>query len=503
MQAGHTDDTVAVGYRSRRSRRRKAMTLIETAMALGLFALATGYAVTQVANYSENVKARNVADKMIEVSEASAGYVKANYAALVQSTAIGGVTKIDIGRPSATANPPANSVQAQGFLPSGFIDINGYGQRHALLVKRVSASRLEALVTTYSTTNRTISDRMLAMIGTYVGNSGGYVLQNPLVPADANKIVGAYGGYRSDIGDWGGSAERPRAGYFQSSLAFEDGKLLADYLYRNDIGIPEANQMNTAINMQGSNGTRNDINNGGTFNSEHVRASIDVWAKNDVIAGRNVTASGSVSAAGDVTAAQNVRARQHVVAEQNVIAGNDLDVANNARIGQDLTVNQNATIRGNAAVSGNAKIDGQANIATLDLSRTEVVIPGRYGTAQGMKLSDLLPRQVNQYSYVVTEADNKVMKPTCAGGFGNARIYVYRQVDSTKATPQIGLNVSKSGAYVTDVQQDVSKSFVNVSDGIVATTSPTSSLWTVTWIGSPPADGATRQAIAQTFCHYG
>lgn len=496
MQAENTIATGAVGFRSRRQRRQKAMTLIEAAMALGIFALASAFAVTQVANYLENVKARNVAEKMVEVSEASAGYVKANYASLVSSTAIGAVRTITIGRANATATPPANSVQGQGFLPSGFIDINGFGQRHALLVKKVSASRLEALVTTYSTTNRPISDRMLATIGTYIGNTGGYVLQNPPVAADADKIIGAYGGFRSDISDWGSSAQRPQAGYFQSSLAFEDGKLLADYLYRNDIGVPEANQMNTAINMQGTNGTRNNINNGGTFNAENMKATIDVWANNDVVAGRDVT-SGR-----DMTATRDVHANRNIIAEQDVTATRDIEAIRNARVGRDLTVTRDADIGRDATITRNAKIDGQADIATLDLQRTKVLIPSRFGASQNMKLSDLLPRQVAQYSYVVTPTSNKVPKPDCAGGYSKARVFVYRQVDSIKGYPQVRLTTTSQNGYLTSVQQDIPNSFVNVADGLVASTYKTS-MWAIDWIGSLPADGATRQAIAQTYCYYG
>lgn len=489
MQAENTIDTGAVGFRSRRSRRQKALTLIEAAMALGLFALASAFAVTQVATYLENVKARNVADKMIEVSEASAGYVKANYAALVSSTAIGAVKTIAIGRANATAAPPANSVQEEGFLPSSFIDINGYGQRHALLVKRVSATRLEALVTTYSTTNRAITDRMLTTIGTYIGNTGGYVLQNPPVAADANRIIGAYGGYRSDIGDWGGSAERPRAGYFQSSLAFEDGKLLADYLYRNDIGIPEANQMNTAINMTGIDGTKNDINNGGTFNADNMKAQIDVWAKNDVIAGRDVTAGR------DMVATRDIHANRNIIAEQDVESYRDLRVARNANIDGNLAVKKDT------ALTGNLDVKGDTDLTAMNLKNTIVFDGSRYDKADAVKLMDLLPRQVAQYSYVVKDGD-VVLKPTCGGDFKRARIFVYRQVDSTKAVPYVPLTASMNQlGYITAVGQDVKNSEVNIADGIVAT--GTSMSWTVKWVGAPAATGATRQAVAQTYCYYG
>lgn len=481
---------------SRRKRRQKGLTLIESAMALGLFALAAAFAVQQVANYLDLQKSRTVAKQMVEVSEAAKGYVKANYAAILAETPVNAVTVIPAGRPNATAAVPdgpgdLDSLQGGGFLNSSFIDVNGYGQRYALLVRRVSQTRLEALVTTYG--GRTINDASLTQIGNFVGNTGGFVLENPPDPADEGRIIGAYGGYRSDVDFWGGSAQAPTVGRFQSSLAFEDGKLLADYLYRNDIGVPEANRMNTAIDMN-----LNNIDNADTVNAQNVHAKIDVWAERNVIAGEDVNAGR------DVNAVRDIHANRNIIAEQDVVSYRDLDVARNARIGNDLTVNRDATIDRNAQITGNLKVDGQTDLAVMDLQRTEVLIPNRFGTAQKMKLADLLPRQAAQYSYVVTPTAASVPKPDCAGGYSNARIFVYRQVESTKGYPQIRLNTTSQNGYLTSVAQDIPNSFVNVADGIVATTaSPSSSIWTVSWIGSLPADGATRQAIAQTYCYYG
>jgi hypothetical protein len=462
-------------------------------MGLALFALVAAYAVQMVANYMETNKARNVAEKMVDVSDASKKYLKANYAALVSSIATGSVKEVDIGRDNGTASPTANSVQGQGFLSDGFVDVNGFGQHHALLIKKTAADRLDALVTTYG--GRSIPDRLLTTIGNFVGNSGGYVLQTPVVTADANKIIGAYGGYRSTLSYWGSTTGKPIAGHFQSSLAFEDGKLLADYLYRNDIGIPEANRMNTAIDMNG-----NDINNGGTFNSRYVKAAIDIWAGQDVLADRDVLANRNVIAGNDVSVGRDVHANNDVVAEKDLAAGQDLDVARNGRIKGNLDVSLNATVGGNAKVTGNATVEGTSDLATMDLSRTIVLVPSRYGQTQKIKLSDLLPRQVAQYSYVVKEGQI-VPKPDCNGGYSAARIMVFRQVDSIRGYPQVRLITTSSSGYLTSVQQDIPNSFVNIADGIVASSG--SSFWTVNWIGSLPATGATRQAIAQTYCYYG
>jgi len=505
------------GWSSRRASRRRGMTLIEAAIALGLFALASGFAVQQVANYLENVKARTTAEKMVEVSDAAKGYVKANYAALLNATPVNSVISIPAGRPNATSAVPAGpsglpSIQGGGFLSENFVDINGFGQRHALLVKRTSQSRLEALVTTYG--GRTIPDGMLTSIGTYVGNSGGYVMQKPPVAADANRIIGAYGGYRSTLNFWGSSAEKPVAGRFQSSLAFEDGKLLTDYLYRNNIGIPEANRMNTAIDMNSQQinnigrltgvtdsdtnlntviaGDKNAASNSGKTS---LRATIDVWAN------RNVIADQDVNAGRDVNAVRDIHANRNIISEKDVVSYQDLDVYRNGRIRGELQVDKDAEITGNLKVTGDADLTALNLDKTIVYDKLSATEDGRFTKAHNVKLMDLLPRQVAQYSYLVRDGQS-VPKPSCSGDYGKARVFVYRQVDSTRAVPYIAFTAGMNqNGYLTSIGHDVTRSKVNMADGIVATSNSLS--WTIRWIGSPEAEGATRQAIAQTYCYYG
>lgn len=491
----------------RRGHRTRGLTLIETAMAMAILALASAFAIQQIFAYMERVHAKTIADKMIEVSEGAKGYVKANYAALL-ANAGSGVLVIPAGRPNATAAVPSGpaglpSIQGDGFLTSSFIDVNGFGQRHALLVKKMSPDKLEAIVTTYG--GRTIADNRLAMIGNFVGNSGGYIPQTPPVAADANTIIGAYGGYRSDLASWGGAAERPTVGHFQSSLAFENGTVLADYLYRNDIGVPEANRMRTNIDMDSNNvnnlkeikgvAGQNPGMSGDTVRvAGNMRATIDIWANNDILADRDIVATRDITAGRTVSAEADVHAHQNVIADNNLIATRNLDVGGSA------TIDGNTIIGGAANIVGNATIDGATNMAQVDLTRTVAVIPGRYNAAQGVKLADLLPRMVAQYSYLVTHGKS-VAKPDCGGDRTKARIMVYRQVESDRAVPNVPLRVTSQNGYVTAVSQDVNNSYIDVADGIVA--SSNSLTWTIRWYGAAQATGATRQALAQTFCYYG
>ena len=487
------------GYSARRARRRRGLTLIESAMALGLFALAAGFAVQQVAEYMDNVKARTVAGKMLEVSEASQGYIKQNFPALMDKMAVNQVITIPVGRPNATTAPPAgplglDSIQGAGFLPSSFIDVNGYGQRHALLVRKVDANHVEAMITTYG--GRTIADASLAKIGTFVGNTGGYVLAAPPKPADANMVIGSYGGYRTSTANWAVGATAPASGHFQSSLVFQDGTLVADYLYRNDIGVPEANTMNTSINMQSATG-KNSINNAKELNGESVNASIDVWAKGNVKADKNVSAGLDVTAGRDVLAVRDVSSGRNVTATDSMTAGA------NVKAGGNLIAGTDATIGRDASVARNLSVNGDASISYMNLNDTIVYDGSRFSKTGKVKLIDLLPRQVAQYSYLVRDGGT-VFKPTCGGDFSKARVFVYRQVDSVKTPPiaNFALNLSRdTSGYLVNAVIDNTNSYVNVADGIVATSNQFS--WTVRWIGGAAADGAARQAIAQTYCYYG
>lgn len=498
-------------HRGRRSRTR-ALTLIETAMALAILAMATAFALTQIFAYMDRMRSKTVAEKMVEVSAGANSYLKANYAALVAATTQGGAPLVvQAGRITATAAVPAGptaglpSLQGGGFLSSSFVDVNSYGQHHALLVRKTGPSTLEAMVTTYG--GRSIDDAKLAQIGNFVGNTGGYVLSKNVNAADNNKIVGAYGGYRSDLASWGSSTYKPASGRFQSTMAFQNGVLVTDYLYRNDIGIHEANTMNTSIDMNS-----NDIDNvqeltgvsgknpGMTGDVVRVdgslRSTIDVWANQDVLADRDMVAGRDITAGGTVSAELDVHAHRDVVADRDLIASNDLKVKQNA------TIDGNVDIGGNVDIAKDLTANGESDLAAVDLTRTVAIIPGRYEKAAGVKLSDLLPRMVPQYSYLVKDGE-RVAKPTCGGDRGRARIMVHRQVDSIKGYPQVRLVTTSQNGYLTSVAQDIPNSFVNVADGIVATSSPADVTWKVSWVGSLPADGATRQAIAQTYCYFG
>ncbi|MTH97588.1 shufflon system plasmid conjugative transfer pilus tip adhesin PilV [Roseibium sp. RKSG952] len=476
------------------SRRRRGMTLIETALVLAVFAVVTAAIVTSMAENAELTRARAVSMKMIEVKEAAHNYIKANYATLVsKAPKAPGATVVRAGRSSGGSSAPAGSLQAEGFLPDSFIDVNGYGQRHALLIQSTSANQINALVVSYG--GRQIPDATLARISSMIGAAGGYVPTKPLA-GDAGQVVGAYGGWRTSFTRWGPASTRPSQGRVAATLAFEDGSLLTDYLYRNDIGIPEANRMNTDIDMNSNEIYRVSRISG----NSNIRMDTDVTIGRDLWALRDVRVTRDVRAVRNVNAGQNVYADLNMYAGRNVTAGNSLYVGNDGSIGDDLTVKDRTTTE-SLRVNANANIDGTTTTNRIDANRMvidsllESGSSGRSFNTGGLRLSDLLPRQVAQYSYLVTPSNNIVPKPNCAGDTSRARIMLYNRTISRRSVPQ--LRFTTSGGYVTGIYPD---SYVDVAGAIYA--SHNGSSWRVNWRGQSAA-GVTPEAIAQTYCYYG
>lgn len=489
----------------------RGLTLIETALTLAIMALVVASLASMMAENADKVRARAAADKITEVHEASQGYIKANYGALLAQTA-GGPVVIPAGRASAAAGVPNPSLQRAGFLSPGFVDSNGYGQRHSLVVRRVTGNpnALEAIVTTHGGSQ--IPDRLLGSIANMVGAAGGYVPQTAVTAADNNQIVGSYGGWRTARTGWGSVS--PTAGTIQTTLAFEDGQLLTDYLYRNDIGVPEANRMNTDIDMNA-----NDLNNvatirgnGGTLNvTGNLVASVDVWSRRDlradrdVLSGRDVTASRNVAAQNNVTAGQDVsatrdvRAGRNMAATQDVTAGRNMSATQDVTAGRDASVGRNLRVTGNSTVNGNSTVGGLLTAARIDGSARIMGFSGFENA--GATLNDLLPKTVAQYSYLVTPGQ-QVPKPTCRGGTGNARIMVYPQAESSRTAVTINGTTGSGGAGGNSHTHTFSNTF-NVDTSVAVYATSNANTWTVNWTGNPAAPASERRAIAQTFCFYG
>jgi hypothetical protein len=182
------------------------------------------------------------ADQMGAVSDAAAGYIKDNYAAVAASAT-----------PTAPAVITTAMLRATGYLQAGFADKNAYGQDYRVLVLQPTPNKLQSLIVTVN--GDTIKELHLIEIAKQQGGKGGYV---PL--SNTGIALGSFGGWQTALAPYGVS---PGAGHLATALFFEDGALVNDYLYRHAVpGQPELQTMHAAINMN-----TNNLNNVGTVNA--------------------------------------------------------------------------------------------------------------------------------------------------------------------------------------------------------------------------------------------
>lgn len=314
---------------------RRGLTLVEVALVLTIVAIAyAGYVQVQSQNV-EALKGRVMADRMQEIVEASKSYMKANYAAVLAATPAAGVLSIPVGRPDAGSpvpNGPAGlpSVQGGGYLPATYVDRNVYNQQHRVMVRRITVAgqpSLETMVVTHG--GNAAPDRIASMAAARVGAEGGYFPATTPAGAANTNILGAYGGWQSPAATWNDGAIAAANGRLMSSVAFDQSGIIQDFLYRNDIGVPEANTMNTAIHMNG-----NEIDGLTTLRAQGAALQV-VGALNTsgaITAGGAVTANGTVTASGaasDVVAGRNVRATGQVNAGTSMAAGTNITAGGN------------------------------------------------------------------------------------------------------------------------------------------------------------------------------
>jgi len=348
----------------RNARRRFAgVSMLEVSLGLGLLSLglvAGGRAVNESIQANRAVTA---AGRLGDVSSAANDYVRTNRAALIALAPVGGrPVSIPTGRTTPGAALPAGpgglpSVQGGGFLPSTFVDANNYGQNHRLLVRQPTAGVLEYMVVQFG--GRTIPDQDLSRVTQRIGAAGGAVLANPPASMPAGTIMGTGGGWRSTLTEWTATdGTGPTVGRAAVTNTYSQSTGLADYLYRNDIGIAAANQMNTALDMTGK-----DINRGGVITSQ--QSIMNEGGRACLATAVNCTFW--IADAGGFTSTHDgwLRLIGAPGGRGLAITGPgdaSLNVQNDVGIGRDLFASRNAIVGGTLTVNGYANFQDGASV---------------------------------------------------------------------------------------------------------------------------------------------
>lgn len=278
----------------------RGISLLEVMIAITISGIILAAVGPKIMEKSGDVGDQVAATELKEVIDATKRYVRDNFATI---------------QAAATPTTPyvinVTTIRDAGYLRSNFTGTNPYGQAYRLHILEPAAGRLEGLLVT--TGGTVISGKRGPMIGSMAGNSGGYIAgvdangdsvwddgDADTLP-DAGVFNGAYGGWSLNLAQastyFTVTDPMPSAGHLAAAMTFDNGTG-NDFLYRNAVpGFPEANQMNTAIDMNA-----NDLNN--VANIAGNGGALGITGNTTVTGNASVTGTSTLT--GDVTASNNI-----------------------------------------------------------------------------------------------------------------------------------------------------------------------------------------------------
>lgn len=342
---------------TRPTRRRQAgAALLEHLFAAVIIAGGLGMLSVLSFEQSSDTKDAVVAQQTRTVLDATKAYVEANFAAVETNAQAAANRIIEI---------PVSTIQAANYLAPTFQNTNAYGQSYTTFVRWLANNRLEVIVP--SRNGVAIPEGRVPRIAALIGSNGGYV-------ASSSLARGAQGAWQMNITPYQTAGAGLATGRVLATQFYADGQLIADYLYRNQVpGMPEANRMYTAIDMNGNN-----IASAATIGATTVNAT--------TVNATNVAASATVS--GNV-----VQAASHVrIGNQNIdqtraamindlyagtygANGGDLAIGRNLDLGRNLDVTRDAAIGRNLVVGGTLAVAGATTLSGT-LTAAQGVRPG-------------------------------------------------------------------------------------------------------------------------------
>ena len=190
------------------------------------------------------VRIHAVASQGHQIIEATDAYVKANYGALLTSTA-GGPQTI-----------PLSALVTTGYLPPSTSAIDAYGQTWEISFYQPAAQDLEVLIHTMG--GNPIPAVDLPEAAAEMGARGG-LQPNATGPyaSDRGDAIGAYGGWKVPVTQFGVTAN---PGSPADLLYYNSGTLSSTYLYRVAVpGEPQVNTMQTNLNAGANNITNTGV----------------------------------------------------------------------------------------------------------------------------------------------------------------------------------------------------------------------------------------------------
>lgn len=323
--------------KSRSLERQRGVMSIEAIVVLAVLLAAIAGVGTWIRADADQRDNQNAADSLNTVFRQATVWFNQNYA-MVQAAA----------NPTVTYDWATFTGGTSPMSPT-----NIYGQTYSLRFFKDSSGQMNMLLLT--TGGSAISEGNLRSIAKILGGAGGFVAAT--TPGNA---TGAMGGWNAVLSNYGGS---PGAGHLAAAGFFANAAAVSNYLSRVVVpNFPEANQMETAIDMNGNN-----LNSAGTVNAQKVVTPTggNVQVGNSQYYGD--TQNSAVRQNGafyvqhlDGTAADSSAA--NVSASQDVVAGRNIWASNGYVTSAALHTTGSAQIDGNASVNGTLTGSGRVNV---------------------------------------------------------------------------------------------------------------------------------------------
>lgn len=337
--------------KSRKFSRRRGWGLTEVMLTLGAVGMAITIMVPLIEQRVQDARDNSTASHLKIVQGAAENYIRSNYGTLTTATA-GGALAISL-----------TDLKNAGVMPRTFPERNAYGHTATLLVRADGPDKLLGIVVTNG--QRQIDDSRGPQIAAMSGANGGFVMRS-----SPTRISGAFGGWTEAISNFASgsaAAALPRAGSLVAQIHMGRGNALEDYLYRSPVpGLPEANRMQTALDMAG-----NAITNASLIDAR------DLTVSNTANITGDTTVGGAITAAQNITAGQDIQAARDISAGESLLVGDDLLVGQNIVASGDVfsnTINAADTIYAPTVSATNALT---ADTITTDSAAASSVIAGQ------------------------------------------------------------------------------------------------------------------------------
>lgn len=209
----------------------------------------SNYAKLQ-ADYQANIRAKSIANTMQVMNDAASVWGKTYSVQLLGANGLSDNQVVEV--PFSGLNGPVSgtsSLMQAGLIPFNYSPNLPYGQKLAVLAKRVPATNnipthIEIMTMTKGGTDYT--DNLLGKITSSLGGNGGAILRQQFGNAQANQINGAYGTWNANISDWDAGTSKPATGHVVMKNSALNGGL-TEFMDRFNISNPEANRMHTNL----------------------------------------------------------------------------------------------------------------------------------------------------------------------------------------------------------------------------------------------------------------